>query len=183
MPAEPALYSGVDCLWFARLGSLSDLLVINQALVTKQAGPDSITGKITDKALDHEGSVILSEQYKLIPEDRDRPRLPVAIQAYFLVRAAQRLFHRGNLRDAIALALRARHPAAWWLALRNIANLQFLGLRATARRDLNTLPPERPSIVADELSGSPLFSQREASPCSLPNEPVVQTPTYRSKSV
>ena len=118
MPQHPNLISSVDSHWSTILGALSDLLIINRALVAKQAEPSSITGAITDQAIDREVEIIRDLQHALIPPELKPPSPQVAKQALCLFRAAHRLVRRRRILEAASLVRKAWHPAAWWLATR-----------------------------------------------------------------
>ena len=118
VPQHPDLVSGIDSHWSMLLGSLSDLLIINRALVVKQAEPISITSSMTDQAMDREGEIIRDLQHALIPPELKPPSPQVTKQALYLFRAAHRLVRRRRILEATSLALKAWHPAAWCLATR-----------------------------------------------------------------
>lgn len=134
MPQHPDLFSSVDSHWALVLGTLGHRLVINAALVGKREEPASVTANTSDEALDREQIIIRQLQFPKIAKDLRPPSLPVVIQSLALRRAAHRLFKRRRPMEALRLALKARHPAAWLLTARSALSARWPDLFNRAPR-------------------------------------------------
>jgi len=117
MPKHPAFTSSVDSHWAVDLGTFGDKLILNISLVQKREEPTSVTGALSDKALDCETEILRQIQWRAIPIDLTAPPLHVAQQAHRLRRAAHRLIKRRKPLEAARLLLRCWDPRAWWLCL------------------------------------------------------------------
>lgn len=117
MPKHAEFASSVDSHWAVVLGSAGDKLILNAALVLKREEPISVTGALTDKALDRETEILREIQRAAIPPDLRAPPLHVAQQAHRLRRAAHRLIKRRKPLEAAQLVVRCWDPRAWWLFL------------------------------------------------------------------
>lgn len=117
MPKHPAFSSSVDSHWAVELGTAGDKLILNAALVQKREEPLSVTGALSDNALDRETEILREIQCRAIPADLAAPPLHVAQQAHRLRRAAHRLIKRRKPLEAAQLVVRCWDPRAWWLFL------------------------------------------------------------------
>jgi len=117
MPKHPAFSSSVDSHWAVELTAAGDKLILNASLVRKREELGSVTGALSDKALDRETEILREIQCRAIPADLTAPPLHVAQQAHRLRRAAHRLMKRRKPLEAAQLLVRCWDPRAWWLFL------------------------------------------------------------------
>jgi glycosyltransferase involved in cell wall biosynthesis len=113
----PGLVSAVDTEWFVQVLRRGDLVLINEALVNLHQDAETLTGTISQEALDREFLAMRGRQFELIDAAQRPPDLSTALQTVRLIRAANRLKRR-RLRDALALIRGTPDPRAWLLAVR-----------------------------------------------------------------
>lgn len=118
MPSHESLVSAVDTLWSMHLARHGDRLIINEPLVLKRDEPVSVTGGMTDDAMDREFALIRRLQLGMIDPSLHPPPYDVALGALRLRRAAHRLVKRRSLREALHLVAGVRDPRAWILAVK-----------------------------------------------------------------
>lgn len=118
MPSHESLVSAVDTLWSMNLSRHGDRLILNEPLVLKRDEPVSVTGGMTDDAMDREFALIRRLQFEMIDPSLNPPAYDVAVGALRVRRAVHRLVKRRSFREALTLAAGVRDVRAWVLAAR-----------------------------------------------------------------
>lgn len=118
MPTHEAFVSAVDTLWALNLAALGDRVIINESLALKRDEPVSVTGGMTDEAMDREFAELRRLQLEMVPAALNPPRYEVALGALRIRRAMHRLAKRRSLGQALKLVRESPDPGAWLLALR-----------------------------------------------------------------
>lgn len=118
MPSHHELVSAVDTLWALNLARLGDRIIINESLVLKRDEPVSVTGGMTDEAMDREFEVMRRLQLESVSPELQPPPYEVAIGALKIRRALHRLVRRRSPGQAIQLMRECADPRAWLLATR-----------------------------------------------------------------
>lgn len=118
MPSEDTLVSAVDTLWAMHFARHGDRLIINESLVLKRDEPISVTGGMTDEAMDREFALIRKLQLEMIPPSLNPPPYDVAMGALRLRRGLHRLVKRRSPKEALRFFASTRDPRSWILAMR-----------------------------------------------------------------
>jgi hypothetical protein len=118
MPSHELLVSAVDTLWSMNLSRHGDRLILNESLVLKRDEPVSVTGGMSDEAMDREFGLMRKLQLEMISPSLRPPSYGVAMGALRLRRGLHRLIKCRSPWEALRLLASVPDPRAWILALR-----------------------------------------------------------------
>lgn len=125
MPSEETLVSSVDTLWGMDLSRHGNRLIINESLVLKRDEPVSVTGGMTDEAMDREFAELRKLQLEMIPSSLNPPSYEVAVGALWLRQGLHRLIKRRSPREALRLFGRVRDPRSLKLAMKMARGIEI----------------------------------------------------------